>query len=98
MKKDSMQKSVKMFKPGQPVVLLGESNYHREIFIFNTPESFVDSLRVAEKIPFKNNQDFMESVSRALIAQDMQDINIHNEQSFVESLIRHGICIPAILN
>lgn len=98
MKKEPMQKSVKMFKSGQPVVLLGESNHHREIFIFNTPESFVEALRTAEKIPFKNNQDFMESVSRVLHAQDMQDINIHNEHSFVESLIRHGICIPAILN
>ena len=44
MKKDSNHKSIKMFKAGQPVVLIGETTHEREIFIFNTPENFVETL------------------------------------------------------
>jgi hypothetical protein len=98
MKKEPMQKSIKMFKAGQPVVLIGETTHDREIFIFNSPENFVETLRVAEKVPFKNNQEFMESVSKALNSHDTLHVNFHNEESFVESLIRYGICIPATLN
>ena len=58
MKKDSNQKSIKMFKAGQPVVLIGETTHEREIFIFNTPENFVEALRSAEKVPFKNHDLF----------------------------------------
>jgi hypothetical protein len=98
MKKDSNQKSIKMFKAGQPVVLIGETTHEREIFIFNTPVNFVETLRSAEKVPFKNNQEFMESVSKALNIQNTLHVNFHNEESFIESLIRYGICIPATLN
>jgi hypothetical protein len=98
MKKDSMQKSIKMFKAGQPVVLIGETTHDREIFVFNSPENFVETLRTAEKVPFKNNQEFMESVSKALNSHDSLHVNFHNEESFIESLIRYGICLPATLN
>ena len=40
----------------------------------------------------------MESVSKALNAQNTLHVNFHNEESFIESLIRYGICIPATLN
>jgi hypothetical protein len=37
-------------------------------------------------------------VSKALNSHDALHVNFHNEESFIESLIRYGICLPATLN
>ena len=92
------QTNPKMFKSGQAVVLLGRTEQEREIYLFENPEKFVECLRKSEKVSFENNQEFMQSVSRALGKNDAIHVNTHNEEAFVESLIRYGVCFPAVLN
>lgn len=94
----SNNKTIKMFQPGETVVITGSTAFDREVVIYNDPVSFVETIANSNKDKEKvTNQQFMFNVSSIL--KDM-DVNIphHNEEAFVSALIRAGICSTAILN
>lgn len=86
-----------MFETGQAVVLLGTTKYDREIFIYNNPKDFVDQLRKSETKKLETNAEFMNYISLAL-KEERIEIPTHSEEAFIYSLIKIGICIPAVLN
>lgn len=88
---------VKLFDSGQAVVLLGTTKFDREVFIFNDAKSFVDQLRKTENKNHETNGDFMRYIHDSL-KEEKIDIPTHSEEAFVRSLIKIGICVPAVLN
>lgn len=93
-----IKKTIKMFEPGQTVVITGETAFDREIVVYNDPVSFVETIANSKKKSEKiTNQEFMFNVSSLLKDADIT-IPHHNEEAFVSALIKVGICSPAILN
>ena len=92
------QAPVKMFEEGQAVVLLGTTKYDREIFIYKNPTDFITKLRISEENKkFDTNAEFMKYISTALGEENIT-IPFHSEEVFIKTLIKIGICIPAVLN
>jgi hypothetical protein len=88
---------VKMFEAGQKVVLLGATKYDREIFVFKDPIDFVAQLRKTENKNHETNAEFMKFISDSM-SEDHINVPFHNEEVFVKTLIKIGICVPAVLN
>lgn len=89
-----------MFKAGQKVVLIGpESVSDREIFTFNDPVSFVETMRKSDRsnVEHTDNEAFMRWISQSMKDMGM-NLPSHNETSFVTALIRYGVFVPAVLN
>jgi len=87
-----------MFQPGETVVITGSTAFDREVFIYNDPVSFVETIANSNKDKEKiTNQQFMFNVSSLLKDMDVT-IPHHNEEAFVAALIKAGICSTAILN
>ena len=91
------RKSVKLFQPGETVVIMGSSTYDRDMVVFNDPVSFVSSIANKEGGETITNEQFMLKVSTLLKEVDLS-IPHHNEEAFILALIKAGICSTAILN
>jgi len=88
---------IKSFEPGEVVILLGETRFDREMYVFQDPVSFVAAIAKNDRRDGWSNIEFMQHVSEA-----MENLHVtiphHNEEAFVSGLIRAGICISAVLN
>ena len=86
-----------MFEIGQSVVLLGTTKFDREIFVYKDPVDFVDQLRKSESKKHETNAEFMKFIADVMGEENIT-IPFHNEEVFIKSLIKIGVCIPAVLN
>ena len=83
--------------PGQTVVLLGMTDYDRQLLVFKDPVSFVEDIRSTEKSNTLSNEEFMRKVSETLKEVDYH-VPYHSEDAFVKALVKAGICKPVILH
>lgn len=90
-------KSMKLFQPGEMVVIMGSSTFDRDMVVFNDPVSFVSSIANKEGKEPITNEEFMLNVSTLLKEADVM-IPHHNEEAFILALMKAGICSTAILN
>lgn len=89
--------TVKKFLPGEVVILLGETKFDREMYVFQDPVSFVAEIKKNDQQTNLSNIEFMQHVSEAMSNLQVS-IPHHTEEAFIGGLIRAGICIPAVLN
>jgi len=87
----------KKFLPGEVVILLGETKFDREMYIFQDPVSFVSEIKKNDQRNGLSNIQFMQHVSEAMSNLHVS-IPHHTEEAFIEGLIRAGICVAAVLN
>ena len=87
----------KKFLPGEVVILLGETKFDREMYVFQDPVSFVSEIKNNDRQNGLSNIEFMQNVSEAMSNLHIS-IPHHTEEAFIGGLIRAGICIPAVLN
>lgn len=90
-------RSTKLFEPGAKVVIMGTSEFDREVMIYRDPVSFVSEIANKNKTDQITNQQFMFNVSTLLKESDLS-IPHHSEEAFILALIKAGICSTAILN
>lgn len=97
--KFSKGEKIKMFQPGDKVVVMGSSPLDREMFTYQDPVSFVTEISKSDdQVSGSNsNQEFMRRVAILLKETDVT-IPHHNEEAFINALIRAGICSRASLN
>lgn len=91
------KKNVRSFNPGDKVLILGETDFNREIVDFVDPISFVQHIAQKHKNSFETNQDFMHSMSEVM-SELNYTIPHHSEEAFISGLIRIGVCKRANLN
>lgn len=92
--------NVKMFEPGEKVVVVGASVTDRDVLTFKDPVSFVTEIAStdAEATGQLTNDQFMLRVSQIMGAADNISIPHHNEEAFIRALIKFGVCSSATLN
>lgn len=89
--------NIKGFSIGDKVLILGETDQDRDVVEYSDPVSFVKYMSDKHKIVFETNEEFMDSMARLLNKVSIT-IPHHNEEAFINGLIRIGICKHATLN